>query len=333
MFSLLFIMISFGCVGSTPCGVRHVCNCWGDGLNIVSCANKDLDIVPFIEKQHRRTAEILILDGNQLVSTEGLDLDDWPSLKELRVRTNPEQVCPYLKRMEEKLTSRGVSLIDDCTHESSPDETIIAKWQAKSTAHPTPPPSTQQTTSTPVDSITLKQRPRIIQAILQHTTMASETITLTVLPDDTTMETQQDRNITGRLLPVVYMTIDYDGITVKVVVPVGCFGIGCFIITLVWRRRNARRMELDVSMTRMGTYKPPKVKTSPTPSETSELMFDMLAMDRMQDRLRADQRALMRNRPYHGELITYYVLIQNTGKHFIHYSFTDSQEFIFGLTI
>ena len=265
-----FGLFFFACVlavriQAIPCGTKQSCNCWGGNNNIVSCANKGMVSIPPIEEQYRIIAETLILDGNQLSSMMGLDLDQWPSLKQLWVRNNP-RVCPALKKLLVQIALRGIKLIYDCSNVHGRRLTTRQKELA----------TTEKSQHIDIDS---KTTPPSSHIKLSQT--SADKIHIRVYGQETqTVAGYGNENTTiPRTQPIVDVTFDYAGASVNFVIPISMLGIASIIITCVWKRNTPKKLDVDVGYTKepervlLGMGASIKEKTSPTPSQTSETLF------------------------------------------------------------
>ena len=275
--AFLLLLLSAMCA-SHPCGTRQVCECFRGGINIVSCANQDLDYIPGVEKIYKTTAEKLILDGNQITSMTTLDLNEWPSLLQVYVRNNPG-ICKYLKNFAKQTVVCGIKLINDCTDPYQRELTVVPIIKKYETTTEEDTQITVQAPKAPhalpVGAIIPKYEPTNAQersATAQPNPAHASEIVTTGQPLE-----EVENTTSARIAPSIQVTFDWSGISLKIVVPIACFGIASLIITLIWRRRNPKKLDMDLALTREKRMKRKnKYKTSPTPSETSEIVFHMM---------------------------------------------------------
>jgi hypothetical protein len=241
-------------------------------VNIVSCADKGLSKVPYIEDVYKRTASIFVLDGNTIKNLIGLNFTEWISLTGIWIRRNTVEICDALIKMQSVLTTRGIHVLSDCPSYTTRatyldgDVHVVVETSEKSLTIPRSTPTTTTADSTTTGEDVTTDVPRDIPGMpLLNTSINTGHTTFDI-------------------------SFDINGLAIKITIPLACFGIACVVIRLMWRRRAPRNIDLDMELTKM---KPPvKKRTSPTPSTTSDIMFQQLATSRT-------DKSTTSNRRYH----------------------------------
>lgn len=282
---------------SIPCGAGSICSCYAE-INMITCAAKGLTEIPSLMLEDKRMCKILILDSNHITSLDKFVINEWPQLRELRVRKNPEEICVWIDAIKME-ASDSLVVLDDC------QKTNLTAKKEISIHHPLVRDiTTTMSTSKVTESIKLttasgKKDAKGADDYQENSdeTVGGEAIftshgnrnvkigmtTEGYIDSNTTAKTGESWSVTG--------DITGEGLTVIVTIPVTLFGIGMLVIRIVWRKRRPKYLGFSVDTRNsheLESLQPdsndggarPKRKSSPTPSRDSEnVEFDRAALN------------------------------------------------------
>ena len=292
-FALLFAFFITH-VFTAPCGTNLDCKCWQEA-RIVSCANRGLTEVPQVSSYYRNHATILVLDGNQLTWLKGLNLDEWPSLISLWIRTNPTMLCTTIEAFKRRFAGRSIDIVADCMSGDAVGIPRVDEEEEEGEVEEVGGYYDNNNAEVGDDS----QGPQLPLPLPTYTrSMMLEELMPTTQRDNHVIvyaDTTTDSNYTetteqeqGSM--TVGVAFDMNGIVVTITVPLMFLGIAAVIIRIAWRRRQARQLEFDIEM--RPTNPRTHLKNSPTPSEGSTTSTSSMAIfDAECDRRRHDTRA------------------------------------------
>jgi len=302
IFALCFIHAQ-----TTPCGTNLDCKCWPEA-RIVSCANRGLEKVPRVSRSYRNSATILVLDGNQLTRLIGLNLDEWPSLESLWIRTNPIKLCNNIRAFKNRYIGRTIEIVADCTGDEVQEYDTDGNEDADhvenhgdyyENAEDTDervgvrdPPSLPAPPQVPVPG------PTYTRGLMERLMPTAEpTNNGIVFGEMTTASNNSETTDQGGM--TVGVSLDMNGIVVTITVPLMFLGIAAVVVRIGWRRRQARQLEFGIEMTPVVNPTRTHLKVSPTPSEdsttstSSMAIFDAECDRRRRHDTRANRRLAM----------------------------------------
>lgn len=126
---LLLLLLREGCWGS-KCGQPPLCHCNPD-IGLLACLDRTLKTWPNFTRFEKISTVHLDISNTQLITLPPFNIRDWPRLKIVDIRSNPQlDICHKLKSV---FTLFDLTLHTDCTSKNVSDKqpeqkTLPAQW-------------------------------------------------------------------------------------------------------------------------------------------------------------------------------------------------------------